>query len=241
MHMGAEETARFVQELLPKIGEMTTFVGIAPPFTSIEVAVKEGENSYLQIGAQNMSEFPKGAYTGEISSRMLKEAGATFVILGHSERRIHFHEDDQMIHRKVKWALEEELLPVLCIGESQEERDQGKTEEVLSRQLGEALKGFSKEHLENLVVAYEPVWAIGTGVAATPQMAQETHHFIRTFVKRAWGEEVSMRLPLLYGGSVKPDNGESFFREPDIDGALVGGASLEVESFGKLLEIAERF
>ncbi|MCP5506199.1 MAG: triose-phosphate isomerase [Chlamydiales bacterium] len=240
MHMGAEETAQFVQEILPKIGEATTFVGIAPPFTSIEAAVTEADKSYLQIGAQNMSEFPKGAYTGEISSKMLKEAGVTFVILGHSERRIHFHEDDQMIHRKVKWALEEELLPVLCIGESQEERDQGKTEVVLSRQLGEALKDFSPQQLENLVVAYEPVWAIGTGKTATPEMAQETHHLIRSFVRKQWGEEVSMRIPLLYGGSVKPDNAESLLSEPDIDGALVGGASLEVESFGKLLEIAER-
>ncbi|QVL57136.1 MAG: triose-phosphate isomerase [Simkaniaceae bacterium] len=239
MHMGAGETAAFVQKLLPKIGETTTFVGIAPPFTSIEAAVAEAEKSYLNIGAQNMSEFPKGAYTGEISSSMLKEGGISFVILGHSERRIHFHEDDQMIHRKVKWALQEELLPILCIGESQEERDQEMTEKVLTRQLGEALKDFSTQELENLVIAYEPVWAIGTGKTATPDIAQETHHLIRTFIKGQWGEAVGERIPILYGGSVKPENTAILMAEPDIDGALVGGASLEVESFANIIKFAE--
>lgn len=239
MHMGASETATFVQDLLPKIGETTTFVGIAPPFTSIEAAVTEAEKSYLNIGAQNMSEFPKGAYTGEISSNMLKEGGVSFVILGHSERRFHFHEDDQMIHRKVKWALQEELLPILCIGESQEERDQELTEKVLTHQLSEALKDFSKKELENLVIAYEPVWAIGTGKTATPDIAQETHHLIRSFIKKEWGEEVGERIPILYGGSVKPENTAALMAEADIDGALVGGASLEVESFAKIIAFAK--
>lgn len=239
MHMGAGETTAFVQDLLPKMGEATTFVGIAPPFTSIEAAISAAEKSYLNIGAQNMSEFPKGAYTGETSSSMLKEGGVSFVILGHSERRIHFHEDDQTIHRKVKWALKEELLPVLCIGESQEERDQEMTEKVLVRQLSEALKDFSAKQLENLVVAYEPVWAIGTGKTATPEIAQETHFLIRSFIKKQWGEEIGERLPILYGGSVKPENTAILMAEPDIDGALIGGASLEVESFAKIIKIAE--
>lgn len=239
MQMGASETAMFVQGLLPKIGETTVFVGIAPPFTSIEAAVNKAEKSYLNIGAQNMSEFPNGAYTGEISSNMLKEGGVSFVILGHSERRMHFHEDDQMIHRKVKWALQEELLPILCIGESQEERDQELTEKVLTHQLSEALKDFSKKELENLVIAYEPVWAIGTGKTATPDTAQKTHHLIRLFIKGQWGEEVAERIPILYGGSVKPDNTAALMAEPDIDGALIGGASLEVESFAKIIELAK--
>lgn len=239
MHMGSGETASFVQDLLPKIGETITFVGIAPPFTSIEAAVAEAEKSYLNIGAQNMSEFPKGAYTGEISSSMLKESGVSFVILGHSERRLHFHEDDSMIHRKVKWALQEELLPILCIGESQEERDQELTQKVLTRQLGEALKEFSKQQLENLMIAYEPVWAIGTGKTATPDIAQETHYLIRLFIKDQWGEDVGERIPILYGGSVKPDNTAALMTEPDIDGALVGGASLEVESFANIIKFAE--
>ncbi|MDJ0651895.1 MAG: triose-phosphate isomerase [Simkaniaceae bacterium] len=239
MHMGANETATFVQGLLPAIKEMTIFVGIAPPFTSIEAAVLGAEKSHLNIGAQNVSEFPKGAYTGEISSTMLKEGGVSFVILGHSERRIHFHEDDQMIHRKVKWALQEELLPILCIGESQKQRDHALTEKVLTHQLSEALKDFSEKELENLVIAYEPVWAIGTGKTATPDIAQETHHLIRSFIKRQWGEKVAERLPILYGGSVKPDHTKALMGEVDIDGALVGRASLEVESFAKIIASAE--
>lgn len=236
MHMTSAETAEFVEALLPHIGEATTFVGIAPPFTSIDVAVQHAKGSYLNVGAQNMSEYPKGAYTGEISSTMLKECGATFVIIGHSERRAHFHEDDEMIHRKVKWAIAEELLPVLCIGETQEERDKEMTETVLTRQLSEALKGFSEEHLENIVIAYEPVWAIGTGKTATPQMAEETHALIRAFLRTTWGEGVAERIPLLYGGSVKPENAEALLSQENIDGALVGGASLEVESFGQIIE-----
>ena len=237
--MTCVETAAFVEAFLPHLGESTCFVGIAPPFTSIDAAIQSAQGSYLHIGAQNMSEYPKGAYTGEISSTMLKESGATFVLIGHSERRAHFHEDDQMIHRKVKWAIVEELLPVLCIGETQEERDKEMTESVLTRQLGEALKGFSGKQLENLVVAYEPVWAIGTGKTATPQMAQETHHLIRTYVRDTWGAAIAERLPLLYGGSVKPENAAALLEQEDIDGALVGGASLDPEAFAQIIETGQ--
>jgi triosephosphate isomerase len=236
MHMTSAETETFVEELLPHIGETTCFIGITPPFTSIDVAVKSAKGSYLNIGAQNMSEYPKGAYTGEISSAMLKENGATFVLIGHSERRAHFHENDEMIHRKVKWAIEEELLPVLCIGETQEERDKEMTHSVLTRQLSAALKDFSIKELENLIIAYEPVWAIGTGKTATPQIAQETHHLIRSHIKKTWGEEIGERLPLLYGGSVKPENAATLLSQEDIDGALIGGASLDVEAFGQIIE-----
>lgn len=239
MHMTSAETVEFVDALLPHLGESPIFVGIAPPFTSIDAAVQRAKGSYLNIGAQNMSEYPKGAYTGEVSSTMLKECGATFVIIGHSERRAHFHEDNQMIHRKVKWAIAEELLPVLCIGETQEERDKEMTESVLTRQLGEALKDFSTVQLENLVIAYEPVWAIGTGKTATPQIAEETHALIRSFIQKTWGEEIAARIPLLYGGSVKPENAESLLGQENIDGALVGGASLQVETFAKLIEIGK--
>ena len=234
--MTSAETETFVEELLPHIGETTCFIGITPPFTSIDVAVKSAKGSYLNIGAQNMSEYPKGAYTGEISSAMLKENGATFVLIGHSERRAHFHENDEMIHRKVKWAIVEELLPVLCIGETQEERDKEMTHSVLTRQLSAALKDFSIKELENLIIAYEPVWAIGTGKTATPQIAQETHHLIRSHIKKTWGEEIGERLPLLYGGSVKPENAATLLSQEDIDGALIGGASLDVEAFGQIIE-----
>lgn len=236
MHMGTKETAEFVAALLPQIGETPTFIGIAPPFTSIEVAAKSAEGSYLQVGAQNMSEYPHGAYTGEISSAMVKECGATFVLVGHSERRAIFHEDHATIHRKVKWAIKEELLPILCIGETREQRDKEMTREVLAEQLGRALDGFSGGDLGNLAVAYEPVWAIGTGKTATPNIAQETHHLIRTFVREKWGDAVADRLPLLYGGSVRPDNIKALMAEPDIDGALVGGASLKAEPFAQLIK-----
>lgn len=239
MHMTSSETRTFIERLLPQLGEPEAFVGIAPPFTSIEVATESAKGSYLDIGAQNMSEYPNGAYTGEISSHMLKESGVTFVIIGHSERRSHFHEDNGMICRKVEWAIKEELLPILCIGETQEEREKGMTHEVLTRQLREALCDFSVEKLQNLAVAYEPIWAIGTGKTATPEMAQETHHLIRTFIKEKWGEEVSSRLPILYGGSVKPENASSLLSQEDVDGALVGGASLKVETFIEIIRAAE--
>lgn len=240
MHMTASETESFVKKLLPQLGETTTFVGITPPFTSIGTAVFEAMGSYLNVGAQNMSEHPKGAFTGEISSIMLKESGATFVILGHSERRAHFHEDDQMIHRKVKRALEEDLLPILCVGETEKEREGGIAEKVLKRQLEEALKDFLNGQLENIVIAYEPIWAIGTGKTATPEMAEETHKLIRLFIKEKWGKEISERIPLIYGGSVKPDNGKALLEQPNIDGALIGGASLEVGSFVELIKCGEQ-
>jgi len=239
LHMTAQETTVFMQELLPQIKTTSCVVGIAAPFTSIDAAVKTAKGSQVRIGAQNMSEYPKGAYTGEISSMMLKEVGAQFVLIGHSERRIHFHEDDQMIHRKIKWALEEGLMPVLCIGEKQEERDLNMTEKVLTRQLGEALKDFSKEHLKKMLIAYEPVWAIGTGKTATPEIAQETHHLCRTFIAHHWDKDVANEIPLLYGGSVKPENTAQLMSQPDIDGALIGGASLKVESFAKIIINAE--
>ena len=236
MHMTSSETKAFVEGIAPFIGESTCFIGITPSFTSIHAAAEASDKSYLNIGAQNMSEHSAGAFTGEVSSKMLKEAGATFVLIGHSERRALFHEDDQMIHRKLKWAIKEELLPLLCIGETQEERDNHQTEKVLTSQLQEALKDFSSTELENIVIAYEPVWAIGTGKTATPEIAQETHHLIRSYIAKTWGEELSTRLPLLYGGSVKAENAKVLLEQKDIDGALVGGASLEVETFRQIIE-----
>ncbi|NGX50210.1 MAG: Triosephosphate isomerase [Chlamydiae bacterium] len=241
LQMTSAEAHTFMQELLPRVAESSTIIGVAPPYTSINAAAKCAESTSLRIGAQNMSEYPKGAYTGEISSVMLKEAGAQFVLIGHSERRLHFHEDDQMIHRKVKWALEEGLTPLLCIGESQEERDRGMTREVLTRQLGEALKGLSVEQLSKILIAYEPVWAIGTGKSATPEMAQETHQLCRTFIAEQFSKEVAERVPILYGGSVKPENTSSLMAQADIDGALVGGASLDVESFAQIIKNAEDY
>ena len=239
MHMGACETRAFIEALLPHVKDSSSHVCIAPPFTSIEAGARVAKGSRICIGAQNMSEYPKGAYTGEISSIMLKEAGATFVLLGHSERRSHFHEDDQMIHRKLKWALKENLKPVLCVGETQEERDREMTQKVLERQLGEGLKDFSEEEVSQVLIAYEPVWAIGTGKTATPEIAEETHHLCRNFLSAHWQEETANQIPILYGGSVKPENTQDLMRQPNIDGALIGGTSLKVESFRDIIKFTE--
>lgn len=239
MHFAAAEAAAFVRALVPKVSGVNSSVYLAPPFTSIEAAANAASGSQIRIGAQNMSEFHKGAYTGEVSSEMLKEAGAQFVILGHSERRQIFHEDDAMIHRKLKWAIEEGLEPILCIGETQEERDQSQTQGILHRQLAEALKGFSPEALQKVILAYEPVWAIGTGKTATPDIAEETHALCRAFLVEGWGNDVAATLPILYGGSVKPENIQELIQKPNIDGALIGGASLNVESFADIIQNIE--
>ena len=241
MHMTSVETASFTHALLPKLNKSAIFVGIAPPFTSIDIAVQCAQGTPLNIGAQNMSEYPKGAYTGEISSKMLKEIGITFVIVGHSERRFHFHEDNQVVQRKLKRVVAQNLLPILCIGETQEERDQNMTEKVLIHQLSEAFKDFSTKMFEQVIIAYEPVWAIGTGNTATPLIAEKTHRLIRSFIQKNWGEKIAMNIPILYGGSVHPDNANALLAQKNIDGALVGGASLEVEPFVKIIEIGKKF
>jgi triosephosphate isomerase len=239
MHMLSEEADLFIQEIVPLLNDTTCKVYLAPPYTSIEAARHAAEGSCIRIGAQNMNEYPKGAYTGEISSTMLKDVGAQFVILGHSERRQIFKEDDQMIHRKVKWAVREKLQPILCIGETREEREANLTHTVLERQLGEGLGELDPDELTSLIVAYEPVWAIGTGKTATPQMAQEAHEICRKFISQKVGQKIAEMIPILYGGSVKPENTADLIKQRDIDGALVGGASLKVDSFAKIVQYAE--
>ena len=239
MHMPSGETRAFVQELVPQIKDVTSGVYLAPPFTSIQAATEAAKGSDICIGAQNMSQFNKGAYTGEISSEMLKDAGACFVVLGHSERRQIFKEDNEMIHSKLKWAIEENLEPILCIGETQNQRDQDQTKDILHEQLLQALKGFNHDQIKRIILAYEPVWAIGTGKTATPEIAQETHHLCRSFLEEKWGKNVADVVPILYGGSVKPENIAELIQKPDIDGALIGGASLKVDSFAQIIHNAE--
>ncbi len=229
MYKTAAEAASFVSALAPLVANASARVLIAPPFTAIHAAAAAAKNTTIVIGAQNMSDAVEGAFTGEISSRMLVEAGARFVLLGHSERRALFHETDPFIRLKIQRALLDGLLPILCIGESEEQRTQGKTKSVLEGQLAACLEGIEPREL---VIAYEPIWAIGTGKTATPEMAQEAHSQCRAFVKGLWGRD----LPILYGGSVKPDLIGALMQMPDIDGALVGGASLEVASFAKLIQ-----
>lgn len=239
MHMSASETRAFIQDLTLKIKGMTSSVYLAPPFTSIEAGARAAKGSSLLIGAQNMSPFLQGAYTGEISSRMLKEAGACFVILGHSERRQIFKEDHELIALKVKAAIEAELKPIVCIGETEEERVAHQTKQVLDQQLWEALKALTSDQLKKIILAYEPVWAIGTGKTATAEVAQETHLLCRTFLLEKWGREVAQNIPILYGGSVKPENIKELIQKPDIDGALIGGASLKVDSFAQIIHNVE--
>lgn len=238
MHKTIGEAIQFIDSLIPLIPMVRgakSEIWIAPAFTAIAAAAKKAEGSSVRIGAQNMSDVDEGAFTGEISAKMLKEAGAQFVILGHSERRSHFNETDEHIHHKIKRALSENIPAILCIGESESERESGRTQEILSRQLAIALAGFSPNELSSLIVAYEPVWAIGTGKSATAEMAQETHKAIRFQMEQLTSAQIAASLPILYGGSVKPANIKSLLEMPDIDGALIGGASLDVSSFSEMV------
>jgi triosephosphate isomerase len=208
-------------------------VGIAPPFTALTTVAEALAGSTVTLGAQNMHWEERGAFTGEISPLMLRDAGCRFVILGHSERRQYFGEDDASVHRKVRAALAHELTPIVCVGETLSEREAGQTLDVVGRQVRGALLGLQADAIRHVVVAYEPVWAIGTGRVATPQQAQEVHCWIRNLLAETFGS-VAEAVRILYGGSVKPENIDELVAEADIDGALVGGASLQAESFVRI-------
>jgi triosephosphate isomerase len=239
MYKTAIEAKEFITAFAPLVADSPLRIFLAPPFTAIHSASVAAIDTQIVIGAQNMHEEQEGAFTGEVSSRMIKEAGASFVILGHSERRHYFHETNALINRKIKKAFKEDLLPIYCIGETQEEREKGKTKEVISKQLEEGLLGITEKEVETLVIAYEPVWAIGTGKNATPDIAEETHSEIRNFLTHKWGQK-GQRIPILYGGSVKPELIEDLMKKPNIDGALVGGASLDPVVFAKIVNNASK-
>ncbi len=208
---------------------------VCPSFTSLSVAIAAATGSGVAIGAQNMHFADEGAYTGETSPLMLKAIGATHVILGHSELRQYFAETDELINRKLRTALAHQLIPIVCVGEVLAEREAGKTNEVLVRQTRGVLAGITAAEAAPIVIAYEPVWAIGTGKTATPQIASEAHAVIRAEVAKLLGGPAAEALRILYGGSVKPDNATSLMSEIEIDGALVGGASLDPQSFAKIV------
>jgi triosephosphate isomerase len=235
MHKTTVEAEKFITTLRQQVEGTQRRVYLAVPFTSMSIAVQAAKGSRIGIGAQNMHDQVEGAFTGEISSHMLKDCGATFVILGHSERRQQFIETNSFIHRKLLRALHDGLTPILCIGELQYEREGGEHERVLTLQLEEAFQGVNTDQAAQVVIAYEPVWAIGTGLTATPQVAQATHRFIRTWLENRFGLDLSERICLLYGGSVKPDNITSLMQQTDIDGVLVGGASLDVKTFAQIV------
>jgi len=209
---------------------------LCPPFTALFSVKKAIGDSNLFLGAQNMHWEEEGAYTGEISPNMLLSAGCSFVILGHSERRMHFEETDQMINKKLRKAIEVGLVPIVCVGEKLEQREKGKTEEVVEKQIQGAFEGLSENEAEKIVIAYEPVWAIGTGKTATPKQVGEVHRFIREKLGALYNRETAERIDILYGGSVKPENSKELLAEKDIDGALVGGASLKADSFEKIVK-----
>jgi triosephosphate isomerase len=211
--------------------ETSTEVIVCPPFTSLESASTLLKGSSINLGAQNMHYEDSGAFTGEISAKMLKSVGCQYVILGHSERRTLFGESDEMINKKIKKAVSAGLKPIFCVGETLEERESGSTEKVVETQIRNGLSGLNETELSELIIAYEPVWAIGTGKTATPQQAQDVHQFIRNLISELFSNNFAEKLVVQYGGSVKPDNAAELFSQPDIDGGLIGGASLKADAF----------
>ncbi len=209
-------------------------VVVCPPFTALPVVAEALKDSWIGLGAQNMHWEKEGAYTGEVSPVMLADCGCRYVILGHSERRQYFGETDMNVNRKLRAALEHKLIPILCIGETLAEREGGRTIQVVDGQLQGGLSGIPAG--AGIAVAYEPVWAIGTGHTATPEQAAEVHTFIRKRLAELWGEAMATAVRIVYGGSVKPDNIDALMAEPEIDGALVGGASLKADAFARIVQ-----
>jgi triosephosphate isomerase (TIM) len=236
MNKTVAEASEFIDALLPRIAATQNDVVVCPPFTALHEVVERRRGTAVRVAAQNMHEAESGAFTGEVSASMLVELDVEAVVLGHSERRQYFGETDEALALKVPAALAADLEPILCVGESEEARDGGQTEEVLERQLQADLAQVSDEDVAGVVIAYEPIWAIGTGKVATPEQAQEACAFIRD-VLRARGAAAD-EVRILYGGSVKPDNAAELLALPDVDGALVGGASLDAEDFAAIVEAA---
>ncbi|HXZ78367.1 MAG TPA: triose-phosphate isomerase [Terriglobales bacterium] len=236
MYKTPEQTREFFANFLPLVWDhQRDEIVICPPFPDIPAAVEEAKGSRLGIGAQNMFWEKEGAYTGEVSAAMLLAVGCSHVIIGHSERRQYFAETDDTVNKKLNAALDAGLTPIVCVGEMLEEREAGLTDDVLCRQCIMGLRGISGERASKLVIAYEPVWAIGTGKTATPEIAADAHRTVRAEVAKAVGQEVADRMRILYGGSVKPDNAKALMSEAEIDGALVGGASLDPKSFAAIV------
>lgn len=239
MNKTYSETKQFFEELLSLVKDIKANVVVAVPFTSLQLATELTKGSIIKIAAQNLNENKSGAYTGEISAEMLKDINVEYVLIGHSERREYYKETDNTVNLKIKTALKNGLKPIVCIGEKLEERESGSTFDIIKTQINGALKDITKDEILNLVIAYEPVWAIGTGKTATPEMAQEVHKYIRNLLKELYSEEISNEITIQYGGSMKPDNVVELLKQEDIDGGLIGGASLEVNSFLSLIKAGQ--
>jgi len=237
MHKLIAEAIQTVTELRPLVASVTHCeVVVAPPFTALWAVAQRLEGSNIQVAAQDVCEVNGfGARTGEVSALMLRDVGCRYVIIGHSERRQFYGETDELVRHKIGAALEAGLIPIVCVGETLQEREAGRAEVVVRRQVEAALTGLRPEEMARLLIAYEPVWAIGTGRTASPEQAQTMHAYIRQRVATLAGEKVAQDLRILYGGSVRPDNIRALMAEPDIDGALVGGASLDPRSFSEIV------
>ncbi len=236
MNKNAAETREFIAELKRKVDFSSgAEVVVCPPFTSLSAAVAEVADTPIKVGAQNIHWADNGAFTGEISVSMLQEIPVTYVILGHSERRQYFGEIDDTVNARLRTALKAGFRPIVCVGETKEQREAGQSEEIVARQIKGGLDGLSNSDMDSVIIAYEPVWAIGTGLTATPGQAQGMHDFIRRLLARSFAGNISGSTRILYGGSVKPGNAAELMSKPDIDGALVGGASLKSDDFGGIV------
>lgn len=236
MYKTAQETSDFFEHFLPLVASASERdIVVCPTFVNITAAAQAAKGSAVGIGGQNLFWMKEGAYTGEISGPMLKAAGAGWVIVGHSERRQYFGETDETVLKRTVAALEAGLRPIACVGELLAEREAGTTNEVLKTQFSDGIAGLSADQVATIAIAYEPVWAIGTGMTATPEIAQDAHSVIRKLVADQYGAAVAANLRILYGGSVKPDNAAALMAQADIDGALVGGASLDPKSFASIV------
>ncbi|MHA1914237.1 MAG: triose-phosphate isomerase [Promethearchaeota archaeon] len=235
------ESGEMLDELIPLVEKIQNVdIVIAPPFTSLLSAHQLLKDTNLELGAQNMYFEEKGAFTGEISPQFLREIGVTYVILGHSERRDVFNESNYLINKKLKKSLQTGLKPIVCIGEHLEERETGRTKEVIQRQFKETFKDLTKDQMRQIVIAYEPIWAIGTGKTASPEQAEEIHVYIRNLISQIYDNETGDLVRIQYGGSIKPSNAEALFLKENIDGGLVGGASLQADSLVHIIKAAEK-
>ena len=236
MNMLPNEAIKFIEELTPLVKDTENEVVLCVPYTDLFYALLTAQGTNIKIGAQNMHFEEKGAYTGEISAQMLKSINVEYVIIGHSERRQYFNETDETVNKKIKAAFANELKPIVCVGETLEEREAGKTTEIITKQTELALEGLTNEQVENTIIAYEPIWAIGTGKTATSEDANNSIKEIRNKIAEIYGQNTASGVIIQYGGSVKSSNAKELFSMSDIDGGLVGGASLKTEEFSKIVE-----
>ena len=235
MNMLPNEAIDYIQAFEPLVKDAKAEVILCVPYTDLFYCLMNAQGTNIKIGAQNMHFAETGAYTGEVSAKMLKSIGVEYVIIGHSERRQYYNETDETVNKKLKAAFENELKPIVCVGESLEEREAGKTEEIITSQTRLALEGLTNDQVKATIIAYEPIWAIGTGKTATSEDANNSIKAIRAEVKRIYGEEVAEEVIIQYGGSVKSTNAKELFSTSDIDGGLVGGASLKPDEFSKIV------